>query len=325
MRAASRSLSAEADLRGGDAVVLVQHGHRLHRQQPGDRGARVEVAAALLGVGVGDEDLARGQPDGAERLGPGAGQRDLADGGGGLAVLELQRTRRQAEHAPAERDGAGGDDHHLGAARLQRGRGRRPARRARRGRTPSASTSSDEPTLTTMRRKSARRGVEIIGRCLAQGRRGARILPNGAATPRRRGARASALLERSYLHVGDGGVAAPLRPERAAALPASRCGPPPAPACPSGCAPREGTAWRTPDLWRVERFSPSKAISSTRPASRAVRDLAHWAETRNRIVAHETIELRQLLVGEAEIGLADGHQRLALRVRPPDARTCSPE
>ena len=32
-----------------------------------------------------------------------------------------------------------------------------------------------------------------------------------------------------------------------------------------------GNRMATPDLWRVERFSPSKAISSTRPKSRSAR------------------------------------------------------
>ena len=49
----------------------------------------------------------------AQRLGPGARQRDLADGGGGLAVLELERAGRQLEHGAAERDGAGGDHQHV--------------------------------------------------------------------------------------------------------------------------------------------------------------------------------------------------------------------
>src|SRR5450631_4598637 len=40
---------------------------------------------------------------------PRARQRDLPDGGGGLAVLELERARGQLEHGAAERDGARGD------------------------------------------------------------------------------------------------------------------------------------------------------------------------------------------------------------------------
>ena len=73
----------------------------------------VEVAAALLGVAERHQDLAGGDAVAAERLRPGAGQRDLADGGGGLALLQLQRAARQAEHGAAERDRAGGDDQHV--------------------------------------------------------------------------------------------------------------------------------------------------------------------------------------------------------------------
>ena len=41
---------AVADFVGGDRVVLVDHGHRAPFQQLGDGRARVEIAAALLGV-----------------------------------------------------------------------------------------------------------------------------------------------------------------------------------------------------------------------------------------------------------------------------------
>ncbi len=36
--------------------------------------------------------------------------------------------------------------------------------------------------------------------------------------------------------------------------------------------------------------------------------LSHWAKCLDGIVAHEVIELLQLLIREAGIGLADGHQ-----------------
>ena len=98
----------------------------------------------------------------AERLGPGARQRDLADRRGGLAVLELERPFRQLEHGAAERDRAGRNDDdvalvlvQLGDVLRQRGEPRlfEPAGRR--------STSSDEPTFTTMRRKSARTGALV--------------------------------------------------------------------------------------------------------------------------------------------------------------------
>jgi hypothetical protein len=46
-------------------------------------------------------------------------QSDLAHGRGGLAQLQLQRTRRELQLTPAQRDGAGGHEHHLLFARAQ--------------------------------------------------------------------------------------------------------------------------------------------------------------------------------------------------------------
>ena len=107
---------AVADLGGGDGVVLVDHRHGAELEQGGDGRAGVEVAAALLGVAGGEQDLPGGDADLAQHLGVGAGERDLADGGGGLALLELERPGRQGKHAAAERDGAGGDHQNVAAA-----------------------------------------------------------------------------------------------------------------------------------------------------------------------------------------------------------------
>ena len=43
-----------------------------------------------------------------------------------------------------------------------------------------------------------------------------------------------------------------------------------------------------------------------------VRHLAHRAEALDGVVAHVAVDLLQLLVGEAEIGLADRHQLVAV-------------
>ena len=59
---------------------------------------------------------------GAERLSPVAGERDLADGGGGLALLQPEGAGRQAEHGAPQRDRAGGDDEDVGAALVQLGK-----------------------------------------------------------------------------------------------------------------------------------------------------------------------------------------------------------
>ena len=52
---------AEADLGGGDGVVLVDHRDAAERQQRVQRGAGVEVAAAVLGVVQRQQQLRRGQ------------------------------------------------------------------------------------------------------------------------------------------------------------------------------------------------------------------------------------------------------------------------
>ena len=74
-----------------------------------------------------------------------------------------------------------------------------------------------------------------------------------------------------------------------------------------------------PDLWRVDFCKPSKATSSTSPWVCLVHHLAHGPEAGDGVVAHEAVDAQKLLVGEAEIGLADRHQLLALRARRPDA------
>ena len=112
---------AVADLGGGGGVVLVDDRHGAHLEQLLRRGARVEVATPLLGIGEGDEDLPGRDAVPRQHLRPDARQGDLADGGGGLALLELQRAGGEAEHGAAEGDGAGRDHQHIGAAPVQPG------------------------------------------------------------------------------------------------------------------------------------------------------------------------------------------------------------
>ena len=112
----------------------------------------------------------------------------------------------------------------------------------------------------------------------------------------------------------------------------SRSSPASSPASPAGRLRAGGLSQRsrlmrgkrmaTPDLCRVERCRPSNATSSTRPWSVSCDDLAHRAEAVDGVAAHEAVDLHQLLVGEAEIGLADRHQLVA--VSPSSRRrTCS--
>ena len=108
-RARQPVVVAEADLGGRHGVVLVDHRHRAQRQQRARGGARVEIAAALLGVVERQQHLRRRDAVARQRVGIGLGQADLPGRGGGLLSSSLQRAGWQAEMAAAERDGAGRD------------------------------------------------------------------------------------------------------------------------------------------------------------------------------------------------------------------------
>jgi hypothetical protein len=112
---------AVTDLVRRHRVVLVDHRHRAPVQQPGNGGAGVEIAAALLGIAEREQHLAGGDPVAPERLGPGARERDLADRRGGLAVFELERSDRKLEPAAAERDRARRDDQEVACLAMQVG------------------------------------------------------------------------------------------------------------------------------------------------------------------------------------------------------------
>jgi hypothetical protein len=111
---------AVADLGGGDAVVLVDDRHRAHGDQAVDGGAGVQIVAPLLGDVGGDEDLPGDDPERAEALFPGAAEGDLTDAGGRLALLEAEGVAIEAEDAPPEGDGAGGDEDDLMPGAAQR-------------------------------------------------------------------------------------------------------------------------------------------------------------------------------------------------------------
>ena len=113
---------AVADLAGRDGVVLVDDGDGAEPEERADGRAGIEVAPPLLGVAEGEQDLPGGEAVALQRLGIGAGERDLPDRGGRLALLETQRPGRQIEDAPAEGDGAGGDDEEVAPAGRERGK-----------------------------------------------------------------------------------------------------------------------------------------------------------------------------------------------------------
>src|SRR5690606_34071992 len=81
-----------------------------------ERGAGIEVAATLLTVLQGQQQLRHGHALFLEQVLVGMGEADLADRRRGLLVLQRQRTTCQAELPSPERDSAGGHDDDLLAA-----------------------------------------------------------------------------------------------------------------------------------------------------------------------------------------------------------------
>ena len=112
---------AEADFRSRDRVVLVDDRDAAEAEQRVERRARVEIAAAVLGVVERQQQLRGGEAVRRQCLAPGLRQPDLSDGGGGLLFLQPQALLLQAERTARQGDGAGGHHDHLGAARAQRG------------------------------------------------------------------------------------------------------------------------------------------------------------------------------------------------------------
>ena len=80
---------AEADLVGGDRVVLVDHRHRAEPEQGRDRAARVEIAPACFGILMGEQDLRHRHLVAAEHGLIGVGEADLAARGRRLHLFEL--------------------------------------------------------------------------------------------------------------------------------------------------------------------------------------------------------------------------------------------
>ncbi len=74
----------------------------------------------LLGIAEGQQDLRDRDVMARQRLLIGVGQADLAGRGRGLLLLEAQRSGGEAEMTPPDRDGAGRNQDHIGAALAQR-------------------------------------------------------------------------------------------------------------------------------------------------------------------------------------------------------------
>gem|GEM_PF-4860709 len=101
---AERVVVAELDLVGDDGVVLVDDGYHAQIEQGLEGAAGVEIARAIGQIGVGEEDLGRVPPVGAESVLVGVDECGLADGGG-----RLQQGRLFGALCPAQALHAGGD------------------------------------------------------------------------------------------------------------------------------------------------------------------------------------------------------------------------
>ena len=104
---------AKADLGSGDRVVLVDDRHGAEAEQLGEGGAGIEMAASLLGVFQGQQDLRHRDAVASQRLLIGMRKTDLAGRRRGLLFLETQGATAQAEMAAPDRDRAGRDDDDL--------------------------------------------------------------------------------------------------------------------------------------------------------------------------------------------------------------------
>jgi hypothetical protein len=114
--------AAIADLARRHGVVFVDDRNGALVEQRCQCGAGIEIASALFGVGERHQHLSGHHVAGAQRLGPGLGQRNLAHGSRGLALLQLQLALGKAEAAAPQCDGARRDDDDLGTADAQVGK-----------------------------------------------------------------------------------------------------------------------------------------------------------------------------------------------------------
>ena len=94
-RAAEPVIVAVADFGGGHRVVLVDHGNGGQREQCRERFARIQIAAALLGVFEREKNLRDRKLMCVERIDIGLREPDLSGSGGGLAFFETKRARFQ--------------------------------------------------------------------------------------------------------------------------------------------------------------------------------------------------------------------------------------
>ncbi len=107
---------AEADLVGGDGVVLVDDGDGAHLQELVEGAEGVAVVGAAAGVVGGEEHLADADAVTREGGGVAGDQEPLADAGCGLLAGEVLGAADQAERGEPGGDGTAGDEDDLAFA-----------------------------------------------------------------------------------------------------------------------------------------------------------------------------------------------------------------
>ena len=104
---------AEADLLGGDGVVLVDDRHGAVVEERLEGGSAVEVGGAAGDVVTREEYLPGGEAEALEQQRVGRHDLALADCGGGLRLGKRGGPRLHPERRHACGDGAGGDEEHF--------------------------------------------------------------------------------------------------------------------------------------------------------------------------------------------------------------------
>ena len=123
-----RVVVAELDLVGDHGVVLVDHRYHAHRQQREERGARVEIAAAIGEVGVCEQDLRGADPVLREAALVRLRETHLSHRRGGLQLVHRDGPLGPAESLDPFGDRARRDQHDFLLQRAQCGELRGPAR-----------------------------------------------------------------------------------------------------------------------------------------------------------------------------------------------------
>ena len=119
---------ADLDLVGDDGVVLVDHGDHAQIEQRAQRRARVEIPLPVGHVGVREQDLRGGEAVFAKAGLVALREPHLADGGGGLQLVDRARPLAPAQALQALGDGAAGHHQAALAELAQLGDLRAPAR-----------------------------------------------------------------------------------------------------------------------------------------------------------------------------------------------------